>query len=115
MYFMMMTATFLVSSSAGAAANPRDAVEAFARAGDSRDLGALERVLHEQYRATVIMSGSVEPSFMSKADYLGLIRAKKIGGDSRRVQILDVDTQGDVAFARVRLTGKQATFESIQT
>lgn len=94
---------------------PEAVVKAFAKAGDARDVPALEALLHPDYRVAFLVSGTNTPSMMNKADYLGLAKAGKIGGDRRSVEILNVERQGNLAFVRTRLTGKKAAFESMQT
>ncbi|MEO1480614.1 MAG: DUF4440 domain-containing protein [Myxococcota bacterium] len=112
-----MTAVLLtmgISVEAGKS-KPEAVVKAFAKAADSRDLAALEAILHPDYRVAFLVAGTESPSMMGRDDYLGLAKAGKIGGDRRTVKILAVERQGNLAFIRTRLVGEKATFESMQT
>ncbi|MEL6546778.1 MAG: nuclear transport factor 2 family protein [Myxococcota bacterium] len=110
----LIFATLLLTGS-GSDHAAAEAVKSFAAAGDRRDLEALDRVLHDEFRVSFVVKGTEKASVMSKSDYLGLAEAKKLGGDTRALKVLNVDVQDNLAFVRVRLVGKKATFESVQT
>lgn len=91
-----------------------EVVRDFAKGGDNRDLGALERVLHADFR--VVLSMPKKPvSSMNRAQYLGLIKAGKIGGKPRSVKILWTQTKGDLGFVSATLAGGPATFDTVYT
>ncbi len=91
-----------------------EAVQDFTKGGDARNIGALERVLHADFR--VVLSMRQKPvSSMSRAQYLGLIKAGKIGGKPRSVKILWTQTKGDLGFVSATLKGGAATFDTVYT
>ncbi len=91
------------------------AVHHFAMAGDRQDVAALASVLHDDFRVSFVVEGADEASQLTRAQYLDMVKSKKLGGDTRRVELLKLDVQGNLAFARVRLTGQKASFECMQT
>ena len=110
MHFILLTT--LLSSPASDA---NQAITAFARAADAQDVAALTSVLHDDFRVSFVVRGTESASQLSKEQYLGMAKAKKLGGDRRAVKVVSLDVQGPLAFARVRLTGKKASFESMMT
>ena len=69
----------------------REVVESYAQAGDKQDVKAMEAVLHEGFRVVWNDPGKNTVSLISKADYVQLLGAKKIGGDKRQVIIESID------------------------
>ena len=86
-----------------------DAVEAFVRAGDGRDLEALEQVLHDDFRVVAQMPSGV--SVIDRASYLGLVRGEKIGGEAREQQVHAVMESGDLATVKGSLQSATAAFD----
>lgn len=86
-------------------------IQEYAQAGDQRDVARLETILHPQYRSLVHRAfGGADLNVMDKATYLQLITDKKIGGDSRKVHILHVDVNGNVAQVKAILQGNVLKF-----
>lgn len=105
--------SMLVSAAAWAGPD-RDieaAVKAFAAAGDARSVSAAEGILHPEFRTVFAMGEQPEATLLSRATYLQLLRAGKIGGDERSVRVRETRTWGPIAVARVKLEGKKATFD----
>ncbi len=87
------------------------AVVSFAQAADQQDAARLDLLLHPQYRAVVHrVFGGKELSLMDKATYLQLIRDKKIGGDTRKVTLLQTDVVNNIAQVRAVFEGKELRF-----
>jgi len=87
------------------------AVHAFAESADKQDIPKMDEVLHAEFRAVVNrLFGSEEVAVMPKTAYLDLLKAGKIGGDSRTVQIQSIDLEGNNAMVRAVFTGKELVF-----
>lgn len=119
MMSMILAASFVGITSDRAEAGQKEsvaaAVRAYVAAGDKRDVGTLDRMMHGDFRVVVTMGASGEVSTMSKADYLGLMKAKKIGGDARTVELEWSKPSGNIAFAKATLRSDKATFDSLFT
>jgi hypothetical protein len=88
-------------------------VKTYIEAGDSRNAAQLDAVLHSSFRGVFNqLLGSNEVKIVSKEHYLQLIADGKLGGDSRKAEILSVDIVENNAAVKVRLQGKALTFES---
>ena len=73
----------------------------FIKAGDARDVATLDNLLHPEYRAIMNrLFGSEDVGTISKSDYLGLIKDGTIGGDTRQINIVDVDVVNQNARAK---------------
>lgn len=88
-----------------------EVVHAFSAAGDKQDASLLETVLHPQFRAVVHrFMGASDVILMDKANFLQLIRDKKIGGDKREVHILHTEITNNIATVKAILEGKALRF-----
>ncbi|MBR9919244.1 MAG: nuclear transport factor 2 family protein [Bacteroidetes bacterium] len=88
-------------------------VKDFVNAADARNAAALEKILHPNFRVIANQTfGSKELSTMSKSDYLGLIQARKIGGDERSVEIHSLDIKGPNAIVRASFRGQALIFHT---
>lgn len=89
----------------------RGVVEAYAKAGDEQDVEAIEKVMHEGFRVVWNDPGKNTVSLISKADYVKLLGAKKIGGDKRTIIIESIDiSEGINASVRLMLDGEKGDF-----
>jgi len=89
----------------------REVVEIYAKAGDMQDASKMGKVLHEGFRVVWNDPAKKTVSLISKADYMQLIEAKKIGGDKRKVIIESIDiSEGINASVRVTLDGEKGDF-----
>ncbi len=89
----------------------REVVAVYAKAGDLQDASKMEKVLHEGFRVVWNDPAKKTVSLISKADYMQLLEAKKIGGDKRKVIIESIDiSEGVNASARVTLDGEKGVF-----
>ena len=86
-------------------------VEEYAKAGDNRDTKTLDQLLHTEFRSVVNrLFGSKDLSVMSKTVYLDLMKQEKIGGDQRKVEILNIDVMDHTAYIKARFSGKKLIF-----
>lgn len=101
------------------AAGPVDpvaaAVHEFVRAGDTQNRTMLEGVLHPDLRIAVTTPDKPGVQILDKQTYLELVSAKKIGGDTRKVDVRSKEVSGNRAIVHVSLVGKSARFDSMQT
>ena len=89
----------------------RAVVQAYAEAGDHQDVSALELVLHESFRVVWNDPDKNTVNLISKADYVQLLGAKKIGGDKRKGIIESIDiSEGIKASVRVVFDGEKCIF-----
>ena len=89
----------------------RGVVEVYAKAGDEQDVKAIEKVMHDGFRVVWNDPGKNTVSLISKADYVQLLGAKKIGGDKRKVIIESIDiSEGINASVRLTLDGEKGDF-----
>lgn len=91
----------------------RAALEAYVLAGDARDLGAMETIMHPLFRAVVQFKGSPQVNIMSRSDMLGLLKSGKIGGEPRAISFHGVETRGDVGSARATLQSSALRFHAL--
>ena len=100
-------------AAAAATPSPVDAVEAFVRAGDRRDVQALEGVMHPDFRVLARMPDGL--SVMPRSVYLDLIKGGKIGGVTRETDVDVVLLQGDLATVKGTLDSAAAHFDCTWT
>lgn len=92
----------------------QDAVLAFIKAGDDRNIVALEKLIHENFRALAHPPGTtiVQPVIESRAHYLTLIQEGKIGGKPRTVSLQSADVWTNTAIVRVEMESTELHFSS---
>ncbi|MBD1422943.1 nuclear transport factor 2 family protein [Sphingobacterium chuzhouense] len=89
-------------------------IEAFVKAGDNRDVAALESILHHGFQN--IQDGFFDERgifVFSKSDYIELIRTKRFGGSPRRLIINNIKQSDNMAIARVILESQFLIFHSL--
>jgi hypothetical protein len=109
-----------VAAGAGPSAEARapsaqEAALAFVAAGDRQDIAGLDQVLHPSFRVLFVTAGKTGETELSRAQYLQLVRDKKLGGDTRTVEVVSAETVDRVSFLRLRIRGKQSSFETLET
>ena len=91
-----------------------EAVQQYISAGDLRNAESLDSILHPQFRVVANqLLGSSEVSIITKDQYLQLVRAGKLGGDNRTVEITSVQIIHNNAAVTVKLKGRVLSFESL--
>lgn len=94
--------------------NERTVIEAFIKAGDNRDIAALENILHTNFQN--IQDGFFEERgifVLSKSDYIDLIRTEKFGGSPRNIVFKSIKQTGNLATAQVELESQYLIFHSL--
>ena len=81
---------------------------------DVRNMDKLDALLHPQFRI-VVERQDEDLQLLSKAEFLWLILAEELGGDSRVVDEVSVQVSGDRALAYIRYEGHLAKFDAMQT
>lgn len=100
------------AQSSSSDAQVKSAIMAFADATANQDVDRLERLLDTNFRVTMNrMFGSSEVLVMDRTSYLGKIKSKEFGGETREVTIHQLDINGNLAMAKVKFTGEM-TFTS---
>jgi hypothetical protein len=90
------------------------AVESFVRAADERNVAGLKLILHENFQN--IQDGLFEQKgifVITKAEYIGLIEAKKFGGAPRAIEFVNIDMLGSLAFCKMILESEFLKFTSV--
>jgi hypothetical protein len=89
------------------------AIAAFVKAGDNRDVAALESILHPRFQN--IQDGFFDEKgifVFSKSDYIELIRTKRFGGSPRSLVINSIKQSDNMAIAQVTLESEYLIFHS---
>jgi hypothetical protein len=86
-------------------------IGAYIRAIDTHDITTVDQHLHPDFRA---MAGNAakpgECQIISRADYIALLSAGKIGGEKREITIQFVHINGATAMAFVGIENEQKLF-----
>lgn len=89
------------------------AVKEFVATADAQDADKMATILDPNFSSLVNrLFGAETTSVTSKEDYVALLREKKIGGDSRKVEILSIDVQGENASVKAIFDGTKLKFTS---
>ena len=89
-------------------------IEAFVKAGDNRDVAALESILHPGFQN--IQDGFFEEKgifVFSKSDYIELIRTKRFGGSPRSLVINSIKQSDNMAIVQATLESQFLIFHSL--
>lgn len=89
-------------------------IEAFVKAGDNRDVAALESILHPGFQN--IQDGFFEEKgifVFSKSDYIELIRTKRFGGSPRSLVINNIKQSDNMAIVQATLESQFLIFHSL--
>ena len=87
----------------------RAVLENYWKAADNRDISMLDQVFHEDYQVIALTADGRR--IINKEDYLGLIKAGKIGGTKRDFELTNLSVEGVVAQGRLLLKGPAVTFQ----
>ncbi|HEY5751075.1 MAG TPA: nuclear transport factor 2 family protein [Chryseolinea sp.] len=83
-------------------------VEGYVSALAQRSTETIDSLLHPEFK--VIVNKSVVPhmsTFLSKANYLDMIRSGKAGGDNYQIEDLSIHVMGPTAMAQYTLHGRK--------
>ncbi|WP_313533358.1 nuclear transport factor 2 family protein [Sphingobacterium athyrii] len=90
------------------------AIEAFVKAGDNRDVAALQSILHQGFQN--IQDGFFDQKgifVFSKSDYIELIRTKRFVGSPRSLIIHSIKQSDHMAIAHTTLESEYLIFHSL--
>jgi ketosteroid isomerase-like protein len=89
------------------------AIRIFAKAADKRDVKVLDKILHAEFRLAMNqLFGSQDLTTMNKATYLKMVEEGKLGGEDRKLEILEVKVFQKNASCIVRFTGSKMSFQT---
>ncbi len=88
----------------------------FSSAVEKRDTLLLETLLNENFRVVANHFPTADKTtVLTKEKYISLLKAGKIGGEKRRVEILSLDINEYIANAKVIFESDKAIFTTYQT
>ena len=90
----------------------KQAVENFARGAADLDFDLMEQTLDANFRAHVTFGDSGEFMVMNKEQYLGAMKAGKVGGQPVDVDFREFEQDGTIATLRADLTSPVLKMES---
>lgn len=105
-FFLAATFTTTVTDEA----DVRAVIKKFASAGDTQNAGDMQQVLHPE--AQQFFMGENGLVRLDTPTYLGMIEQKKIGGQSRKLHIQNVDVNGNMATAKAALSNDAYHFDN---
>lgn len=83
-------------------------VESYVSALSHRSIEAIDSLLHPEFKVIANKSIAAHTSaFLSKANYLDMIRSGKAGGDDYTIENLSIHVMGPTAMAQYTLHGRQ--------
>ena len=83
-------------------------VESYVSALAQRSTEAIDSLLHPEFKVIANKSIALHTStFLSKTNYLDMIRSGKAGGDDYRIEDLSIHVIGPTAMAQYTLHGRQ--------
>ncbi|MEL6256685.1 MAG: nuclear transport factor 2 family protein [Bacteroidota bacterium] len=89
------------------------AVKAFVKSADKQDVISMDKIMHKEYRTVANqLFGAPEVSVIDKTTYLAMMREGKLGGDSRKVKIEEIEVIGKNAVVKATFTGKKLIFQT---
>lgn len=89
------------------------AIKAFAKAADKRDVKTLDKILHPEFRLAMNqLFGNKEMTTINKTTYLKMVEDGKLGGDDRKLEILEIRFLQKNASCTVRFTGSKMSFQT---
>lgn len=90
----------------------RQSVEAFRKAGDERNLAAIDTLLHRDFRLVAYLGSATDGVVMDKTAYIGALKAGKIGGKPRSLKIASMDVRGKHATCRISMESAELKFDN---
>lgn len=112
---LLLTFFFTASSFAASKLSEQDAaavkkaVQEFVKSTDARDIAGLEKALSE--KATFVNTNGISnrTSEFSYGEYLSAIREGRVGGWERQLEILNIDSHGNTAVAKIACKDSRMT------
>lgn len=91
----------------------RQTIEKYAKGADTRNTAYLDKAFHDHFQVIALTPDGVMK--LDKKGYIGLIKAKKIGGVKRQLKILSMSDDGKVGTAKLTLSGGKLVFHDFLT
>lgn len=89
------------------------AIKTFAKAADQRDVKTLNKILHPEFRLAMNqLFGTKELTTMNKTTYLKMVQDGKLGGEERKLEILEIKEFQKNASCIIRFTGSKMNFQT---
>lgn len=89
------------------------AVKEFVKSADKQDVSSMDKIMHKEFRTVANqLFGAPEVSVINKSTYLAMMKEGKLGGDSRKVKIEEVEVIGNNAVVKATFTGKKLIFQT---
>ena len=89
------------------------AVKKFVKSADKQDLNSMDEVMHKEFRTVANqLFGAPEVSVITKSTYLAMMKEGKLGGDSRKVKIEEIEVIGNNAVVKATFTGQKLIFQT---
>jgi hypothetical protein len=83
----------------------------YASAVDAQDIAAAEKFLDKDFRVALNnYNNSGSSTILSREQYLGMMKAGKVGGNKRELRILFTDVHEAAAVVKVELKGEKSIF-----
>jgi hypothetical protein len=82
-------------------------IEQFGKAVEARDVHCLDEILHPHFRVLMPHLGSGEVMTFTKPMYINLIREERIGGDTTRVEFVNLNCVGNTAAVEVNFISEK--------
>lgn len=83
----------------------------YASAVDAQDVAAAEKFLDKDFRVVLNnYNNSGSSTILSREQYLGMMKAGKVGGNKRELHILFTDVHEAAAVVKVELKGEKTIF-----
>ncbi|MDW3646954.1 MAG: nuclear transport factor 2 family protein [Bacteroidia bacterium] len=89
------------------------AVKEFVKSADKQDVNSMDKIMHKEFRTVANqLFGAPEVSVINKSSYLAMMKEGKLGGDSRKVKIEEIEVIGKNAVVKATFTGKKLIFQT---
>ena len=89
------------------------AVKEFVKSADKQDVNSMDKIMHKEFRTVANrLFGAPEVSVINKSTYLAMMKEGKLGGDSRKVKIEEIEVIGNNAVVKATFTGKKLIFQT---
>ena len=90
----------------------KKAVQDYTRAVSKLDYALLEKTLHGEFRTHATFGDSGKFMLLNKEQYIGAMKAGKVGGKPMNVKFQELELDGNIASVRADLTSSVLRLES---
>lgn len=115
LFIALLTVTVTVSNAQNKSKMNKQIIETiisdYASAVDAQDVTAAEKFLYKDFRVVLNnYNNSGGSTILSREQYLGMMKAGKVGGNKRELHILFSDVHEAAAVVKVELKGEKSIF-----